>query len=50
MVPVNKPRAACVVIDSAYDVCNWINEYIVSQSQIIAITHSDDRYTIFYYK
>lgn len=50
MVPVNKPKAACVITDSAYDACEWINENIVSQSQIIGITHSDHRYTIFYYK
>ena len=50
MVSVNKPEAACVIIDSAYDVCNWIDENIISQSQIIAITQSDHSYTIFYYK
>lgn len=50
MVPVNKPKAACEITDSAYDLCKWINENIVSQSQIIAITDSNGRYTIFYYK
>lgn len=50
MVPVNKPKAASVVIASHPDVCKWIDENITSQSQIIAITHSNGVYTIFYYK
>ena len=50
MVPVKKPSAASVVIASHPDVCKWIDENITSQSQIIAITHSNGMYTIFYYK
>lgn len=50
MVPVKKPKVASVVKASHPEVCKWIDDNIVSQSQIIAITHSNGVYTIFYYK
>jgi hypothetical protein len=50
MVSVKKPKAASVVIASHPDVCKWTDKNIESQSQIIAITHSNGMYTIFYYK
>lgn len=45
-----KTKTRSKVLFTHPEVCKWIDENIVSQSQIIAITHSNGVYTIFYYK
>ena len=37
------------VFDSHPEVCKWINENRIDQSQILAITHIPAHYTVFYY-
>lgn len=32
------------------ELCNWINDNDIHQSQIVAITNSRRHYTLFYYK
>lgn len=32
------------------ELCNWINTFKIDQSQIVAITHANGVYVVFYYE
>lgn len=35
---------------SNQEVCDWINTFKIDQSRIVAITHANNVYVVFYYE